>query len=96
MPCRNSPCTRHRIVGGTVPLCTVLHLRCKLTSRQWIRIDFGRLDPDPGRQKLPTQLEKSEEVSCFEVLDVLLWGLTTDVLFGGLGINTLQFLIKNF
>jgi hypothetical protein len=28
-------------------------------------------DPDPGRQKSPTKLEKSKEFSCFEVLDAL-------------------------
>jgi hypothetical protein len=33
-----------------------------------IRIHFGRLDPDPGGQKTT---HKSEEVSSFEVLDVL-------------------------
>jgi hypothetical protein len=27
--------------------------------------------PDPGGKKLPTIIEKSEEISCFEVLDVL-------------------------
>jgi hypothetical protein len=27
-------------------------------------------DPDPGGQKLPTEVEK-KEISCFEVLDVL-------------------------
>jgi hypothetical protein len=29
-----------------------------------IRIDFGRLDPDPhpGEQKGPTQIEKSDEI----------------------------------
>jgi hypothetical protein len=27
--------------------------------------------PDPGGQKLPTIIEKSEEISCFEILDVL-------------------------
>jgi hypothetical protein len=39
----------------------------------WIRIDLGRLDPDPdpGAQKLPTKIEKRTEFSCFEVLDVL-------------------------
>ncbi len=26
--------------------------------RIWIRIDFGRLDPDPRGQKLPTKIEK--------------------------------------
>jgi hypothetical protein len=37
-----------------------------------IRIDFGWLDPDPGGQKKTT---KSEEISCFEVLDVVPRGL---------------------
>jgi hypothetical protein len=41
-----------------------------------IRIDYGRLvpdqgignaDPDLGGQKLPTKIEKSEEISGFEV-----------------------------
>jgi hypothetical protein len=32
---------------------------------------FELLDPDPGGQKLPTKIEKSRELSCFEVLDVL-------------------------
>jgi hypothetical protein len=27
-------------------------------------------DPDPGGQKLPRKIEKSKEVSCFEVLDI--------------------------
>jgi hypothetical protein len=35
------------------------------------RVDFGLLDPDPGWQKLPTEIEKSEEISCFNFLDVL-------------------------
>jgi hypothetical protein len=29
------------------------------------------VDPDQGEQKLPTKIEKSSEISCFEVLDVL-------------------------
>jgi hypothetical protein len=33
------------------------------------------LDPDPGGQKLPTNIEKSKEFSCFEGLDVLFLGL---------------------
>ncbi len=39
----------------------------------WIRIDFGRLnpDPDPGWQECATKIEKMEEMSCFE-LDILL------------------------
>jgi hypothetical protein len=38
-----------------------------------IRIDFGRLDPepDPGGQKSPQKLKKIKKISCFEVLDVL-------------------------
>jgi hypothetical protein len=42
----------------------------KAVFRIRIRIDFGRLepDPDPGEQKLPTKIEKK---LCFEVLDVL-------------------------
>jgi hypothetical protein len=28
--------------------------------------------PDPGGQRWPTNIEKSKEFSCFEVLDVLL------------------------
>jgi hypothetical protein len=38
-----------------------------------IRIDFGRLNPDPGGQKITTKIEKSEEISCFEVLDDVLF-----------------------
>jgi hypothetical protein len=29
------------------------------------------LDPDPGRQKLPTKIEKGKKMAFFEVLDVL-------------------------
>ncbi len=39
-----------------------------------IRIYFGRLDPDPdsgGEKGLTKKEEKSEEMHCFEVLDVL-------------------------
>ncbi len=38
---------------------------------QWIRIRIRIQDPDPGGQKWPTKIEKSEEISSFEVLDVL-------------------------
>ncbi len=62
---------------------------------------LSRLDADPGGQKWPTKIEKSEEISCFEVLDVLFWGLKAsqfswnmNVLHGGLGINKLKFLRK--
>jgi hypothetical protein len=40
-----------------------------------IRVGFGRLDLDPGRQNLPTKIQKSERMSCFEVLDILFLGL---------------------
>jgi hypothetical protein len=29
------------------------------------------VDPDPGGQKLPTKIEKSQDIYFFEVLDVL-------------------------
>ncbi len=34
-------------------------------------------DPDPhsGEHRRLTKIEKSKEISCFEVLDVLFWGL---------------------
>jgi hypothetical protein len=42
----------------------------KAVFRIRIRIDIGRLepDPDPGGEKLPTKIEK---MSCFVALDVL-------------------------
>jgi hypothetical protein len=41
----------------------------RIHSYQWIRI--RNPDPDPEGQKLATKIEKSYEISCFEVLDVL-------------------------
>jgi hypothetical protein len=40
----------------------------------WIRIciHFGRLDPDPGGPKV---IHKSEEISSFEVLNVVFCGM---------------------
>jgi hypothetical protein len=35
------------------------------------QLPFCRLDSDPGGQKCPTKNEKSEEISWFEVLDVV-------------------------
>jgi hypothetical protein len=29
-----------------------------------IHLDFGWMDQDPGGQKYPTKIEKSEEISC--------------------------------
>jgi hypothetical protein len=39
----------------------------------WIRIQSGHWirNPDPGGHKRPTKIEKSQEVFCYEVLDVL-------------------------
>jgi hypothetical protein len=58
-----------------------------------IRIDFGLLDldPNPGGQQLPSKIEKTEEISSFEVLDVLFlraegFSCNLDVLYEGLGI----------
>jgi hypothetical protein len=31
-----------------------------------IRIDFARLDPDPGGQKLPKKKEKGKKISSFD------------------------------
>jgi hypothetical protein len=51
----------------------------RIQSGQWIRIRIHILnpDPDPGGQKWPTKLEKNQEVSCFQVLDVLFGELKT-------------------
>jgi hypothetical protein len=55
-----------------------LHRRVSFLLVMWIRIRiriyFGRLDPDPdpgGGNWLTKKEEKSEEMYCFEVLDVL-------------------------
>ncbi len=34
-------------------------------------------DPDPGGQKLPIKIGKNSEISRFEVLNILFWGLKT-------------------
>jgi hypothetical protein len=39
-------------------------LQCFGSGSAWIRLDSGLPDPDP----LPTEIEKSEEILCFEVL----------------------------
>ncbi len=41
----------------------------RIQSGQWIRIRNPY--PDPEGQKGPTKIEKTSEMSCFEVLDVL-------------------------
>ncbi len=50
-----------------------INLICWIRIR--IRIQIADPDPDLGGQKWPTKIGKSTEFSCFEVLDVLFWGL---------------------
>jgi hypothetical protein len=50
---------------------TISIIQCYGFGCAWIRIDFGGLDPDPGGQNYPQKIEKREEISTFEVLDVL-------------------------
>jgi hypothetical protein len=43
-----------------------------------IRLDsdpIGAVDPDPGGKNDTQHKENSKEISCFKVLNVLLWGL---------------------
>jgi hypothetical protein len=37
------------------------------------------LDPDSGGQKWPTKIEFLFKISCFEMLDVLFWGLKAEI-----------------
>ncbi len=50
-----------------------INLSCWIRTR--IRIQIADPDKDPGGQKWPQKIEKSTEISCFEVLDVLFCGL---------------------
>ncbi len=56
---------------------TELRIRIRINLNCWIRIRVQIADPDPdqGGQKWPTKIEKSTEILCIEVLDVLFWGL---------------------
>jgi hypothetical protein len=63
----------------------------------WIHSDFGQKDqdPDPGALNDPQKRDKSEEVYCFEVLNVLFYELegfscSLDFFHRGIGINILQ------
>ncbi len=47
----------------------------KIPQKIRIRIRIQNADPEPGGQKLPTKIENSKGFPCFEVLDVLFWGL---------------------
>jgi hypothetical protein len=51
-------------------LVSGLRIRIRINLSCWIRIRIQIADPNPGGQK-PQKIEKSEEFSCFEVLDVL-------------------------
>jgi hypothetical protein len=67
---------------------------------------IGSVDPDPDpysesgsgskRAKITQKIEKIKKISCFEVLESwrLLLFCNLDVLYGGLGIGKLQFLIQ--
>jgi hypothetical protein len=68
-------------------------------KQQKYRIRIRNLDADSGGQKWPTKIEKHQEISCFEVLNVLFWwqkasSVAWTVLNGGQGIAKLQILIK--
>jgi hypothetical protein len=54
-----------------------IRIRIRINLSCWIRIriQIADPDPDPGGQKFSKKIEKSTEFSCFEVLDVLFWGL---------------------
>ncbi len=51
---------------------TLLKKQCFGSGSAWIPLIWP-LDPDPDPEgtKLPSIIEKGEEISCFEVLDVL-------------------------
>ncbi len=73
----------------------------RIQSGQWIRIRIRNPDPDPGGQKWPTKEEKN-------LYKFMYWSVgwpllraegffcNLDILYGGLGIGKLQFLIKIF
>ena len=71
----------------------------RIQSGQWIRIRIRNpdSDPDPGGQKWPTKVEK---FMFWSVGWPLLWGAgffcNLDILYVGLVIGKLQFLIKKF
>ncbi len=45
-----------------------LWIRIRINLSCWIRIRMLNADPDPGGQRLSTNIEKSRELSFFEVL----------------------------
>ncbi len=69
-------------------------------SGQWIQIRIRNPNPDPGGQKQPRKVEKIQNfhvLKCWKFSFVswrLLLYSILDVLYGGLGIGKLQFLIQ--
>ncbi len=57
---------------------------------------MGSLDPDPGGQKLPTEIEKVKKVLSLKcsLLRAEEFSCSLDDLYGSLGISKLQLLIK--
>ncbi len=65
----------------------------------WIRIRIQIADPDPGGQKWPQKTVKKDRIFIFwsagcSLLRAEGFSCSLGVLYGGLGINKLQFLIK--
>ncbi len=65
-----------------VPLRRCCHKKSGLLIRIRIRIQIADPDPDPGEQQLSTKLDTITEFACFEVLDVLFWGLKASPVAG--------------
>jgi len=69
----------------------------RIQSDHWIRIRNLNTDPDPGGQKWPTEVEQIHVLN-WSVGWPHLWAggffSILDILYGGLGIGKLQFLIK--
>ncbi len=92
---------RPRILASfrAIPACVFARLSVSVVDPDplWFW-SAGTADPDPSEQS--SLMEKREETHCFEVLDVLFWGLEvspvtwTRRLSWSPGKNTLQFLIQ--
>ncbi len=72
--------------------------RIRIQSGQKTRIRIRNPDPDPGGQKWPTKIEKVRNLMSssagYSILKAESFSCSLDVLYGGLGTNKLQFLIK--
>ncbi len=74
-------------------------IRINLSCWIRIRIRIQIADPDPGGQKWPTKIEKIPEFPCVlstgcSLLRAEGYSCSLGILYGGLGISKLQFLIK--